>query len=104
MTFSDYYLSFLPKKAGTRSKYMTGEKQAVKITLRRSGFDILMDLRVDQKIENFFKQASLEGSCADNGDATEDGVAKTSTKWVDKEGAGLQYYVKNRKLGELVPG
>ena len=83
---------------------MTGEKQAVKITLRRSGFDILMDLKVDQKIENFFKQASLEGSCADNGDATEDGVAKTSTKWVDKEGNGLTYYVKNRKVGELVPG
>jgi hypothetical protein len=83
---------------------MEGEKSAVSIKLTRSGFDILMNIKVDSKIEDFFKQASLEGDCADNGGDMEDGVAKTSAKWFDAEGNGLSYYVKNRKLSQLVAG
>lgn len=84
---------------------MTGEKQAVKIVLKRSGFDILMDLKVDEKIEAFFKQASLGGSgLNDEMEDAQEGKSKTSSKWLDKEGNGLPYYVKSTKLGELVPG
>lgn len=84
---------------------MDGEKNAISIKLKRSGFDILMDIKVDEAIENFFKQASLEGTDSDNGnDAVSEGVAKTSAKWFNAEDNGLSYYVKNRKLSNLVPG
>jgi len=83
---------------------MQGEKSAISIKLMRNGFDILMNIKVDEKIEAFFKQASLEGDSADNGNSAVDGVAKTSAKWFDAEGNGLSYYVKNRKLSNLVPG
>jgi len=83
---------------------MQAEKSAISIKLMRNGFDILMNIKVDEKIEAFFKQASLGGDSADDGSDSSEGVAKTSAKWLDAEGNGLRYYVKNRKLSNLVQG
>lgn len=83
---------------------MQDERSAISIKLVRKDFDVLMNLKVDKKIEDFFKHASLDDGMDDAGAVANGGLAKTSAKWFDAEGNGLQYYVKSKKLSPLVPG
>ena len=86
---------------------MPETKKAISITLKRKGLDIVMDIKTAPEIEAYFAKASKdEGNYDDFGNHTEDGVAqtKTSSKWVRANGEGLNYYVKNVRLGDKFQG
>lgn len=85
---------------------MSEKKKAIELTLSRNGLDVVLDAKAAPEIEEFFRKASLEGENFDDDSnpSREDGMSKTSKKWLDKEGEGLEYYVKNRKLSSKVDG
>lgn len=82
------------------------KEKVISLTLKRKGLDIVLDIKTAPELEDFFKKASLAAEDVEDngGDDVEDGVAKTSRKWLRADGEGLQYYVKNEKLSNKVTG
>lgn len=66
-------------------------KRVLEINLQKRGFDNLITLKAVPEIEDYFKRAA--------GDVTEQ-----SSKWLDGEGEGLNFYKKSEKLTGKVSG
>lgn len=71
-------------------------KKVLDLTLEKVGMDSVLHIKAAKEIEDFFKKASVK---SDKSAKTE-----TSTKWVDKEDDGIEFYVKNEKLSNKVGG
>lgn len=85
----------------------SSNKSVINIQLKRAGLDIVMEIKVAKEIEDFFRKASLDNEYGDddgNRENVYNGITKTSRKWLNANGEGLEYYVKNRKLSDKVGG
>lgn len=66
-------------------------KNIINITLEKNGLDVLMRLKIDPEIEQFFKHASQ-------------GQTETSQVWLSENGSGLKFYKKSEAVGNKVTG
>jgi hypothetical protein len=66
-------------------------KNIINITLEKNGLDVIMRLKIDPEIENFFKQAG-------------NSQFETSAVWLDEAGTGLKFYKKSEAVAGKVQG
>lgn len=69
-------------------------KKVLDLTLHKEGLDTVLVIKAAKEIEDFFKKASNKSGRS--------AKTETSAKWLDKEGDGLEFYVKNEKLSNKV--
>lgn len=70
------------------------KKELVKLSLRKVGMDTIGEFKIDPEIEQYFANASKEGQSEPH--------IETSTKWLNAEGKGLQFYKKTEKMSNKV--
>lgn len=65
------------------------KKTIVSLTAEKDGMDFYLTIKADKKLENLFKTIS-------------ENQTSQSTKWLDNNNTGLQFYVKNDKMAEML--
>ncbi len=73
------------------------KKTVLDLTLHKEGMESVLHLKAAEEIEEYFRKASVKQCAKKSGEKTE-----TSAKWLDEDGDGLEFYVKNEQLSDKV--
>lgn len=71
------------------------KKRVFEAEIQKSAYDVVLKIKVAPEIETYFKNAGIRQKPLD--------YIERSAKWLDKDGNGLQFYIKDEKLSGKVP-
>lgn len=71
-------------------------KRVLDLSLEKHGLDQVLKIKAAPEIEDYFRRAAQKQNESD--------FTEVSSKWMDEQGNGLVFYIKNEKLSNKVSG
>lgn len=78
---------------GKKEKLKMSKKNVLDLTLKKEGMESVLHIKAAKEFEDFFKKAAKKKSSS---------YTETSNKWLNEDGEGLEFYIKNEKLNNKV--